>query len=43
MIDIMYEVPSREEIAKCAIHRDVVRKHSAPHYEFRQVPSRQRA
>jgi len=34
MIDIMYEIPSLKDLAKCEITADVIENHSAPKYSF---------
>jgi ATP-dependent Clp protease ATP-binding subunit ClpX len=43
MMDLMYEIPSDEKIAKCTITGDVIRNHEEPRIEFHEEKEKKQA
>ncbi len=42
LLDVMYDVPGRSDVARCVVTADAVRKVAAPTYEMRKAPARTR-
>jgi ATP-dependent Clp protease ATP-binding subunit ClpX len=42
LLDVMYDVPGRSDVARCVVTADSVRKVATPTYEMRKAPSRTR-
>jgi ATP-dependent Clp protease ATP-binding subunit ClpX len=42
LLDVMYDVPGRADVARCVVTADAVRKVAVPTYEMRKVPTRTR-
>lgn len=42
LLDVMYDVPGRSDVARCVVTADSVRKVAVPTYEMRKAPARTR-
>ena len=36
MLDLMYEIPSRDDVAECIVNEDVIQRGTAPLLVFKQ-------